>query len=372
VKYRKFGSTDFDVSVLSFGAHRLPLTNRDESIKMLHYAIDNGVNCIDLGYPYDPKLYEQRARLVSEALQGTCRERVKIAVTLPIMLVSSVSHLDRFLGKNLQLLQIDKVDFCILGELNRKTWPKLNSIEWSEWINKAIESGKIDEVGFSFHDDFQFLKEIVMAYEGWSFCKLRYSYMDVDHHPGTVGLKYAAEKGLAVIVAEPFKGGRLVKPPPEPVAKAWGKLLEKRSLAEWGLLWVWNHSEVSTVVVGMEKMKDVIENVSLADEAEANKLDIWELITFSQVKDAYLKLKPINCATCYCCMPCPVEIDVPRIFEIYNDAVMYEDVKTARFYYHVEQHDVKKCIECYKCENSCPRKIPIVKWLKTIQEALEA
>jgi len=29
-------------------------------------------------------------------------------------------------------------------------------------------------------------------------------------------------------------------------------------------------------------------------------------------------------------MPCPEGIDVPRIFELYNDAFIYEDVETAR------------------------------------------
>ncbi|HEY1406454.1 MAG TPA: aldo/keto reductase, partial [Spirochaetota bacterium] len=49
MKYRKFGNLDWDVSVLGFGAMRLPVTenkciNEPEAIRMIRHAIDKGVN----------------------------------------------------------------------------------------------------------------------------------------------------------------------------------------------------------------------------------------------------------------------------------------------------------------------------------------
>jgi predicted aldo/keto reductase-like oxidoreductase len=69
-------------------------------------------------------------------------------------------------------------------------------------------------------------------------------------------------------------------------------------------------------------------------------------------------------------MPCPQDIDAPRIFEIYNDAVMYNDTATARKIYSREKHDLDNCNECKICENRCGMRIPLTTWLKKARELL--
>ena len=231
-----------------------------------------------------------------------------------------------------------------------------------------MADGRVDKLGFSFHDQFQFLRDIVDAYDNWNVCQFQYSYMDVDHHPGVSGLIYTADKGLAVVVTEPLRGGRLTKTPPEAVAGVWASAPHKRTLAEWGLRWVWNHSEVSTVVCDMSTMEQVVANIALADSTEPDSLTIPEQILISRVREAYRKLKPVPCTACRACMPCPQGIDVPRIFELYNDAVMYEDVATARTIFNIEGHHIDDCNECGSCVNACGRKIPILDWLSAAQE----
>lgn len=364
MKYRKFGNTKFEVSVLSFGACYLDSMNENKAIELIQCAVDQGINYFDLGHPYDMETYRRRLEVISEALRGNYLEKAKISLTFPIASINSISDLNHYLDEYLRTLRASRIDFCVIGELNRETWPKIKKLNIIEWVDKTIEEGKIGIVGFSFHDDTPYLRDIITAYKGWAFCQIKYSYVDVNHHPGITGLKYAASNGLAVVVTDPFKGGNLLKKPPEPVTKYWEELLSRGSLAEWGLRWIWNHPEVSTVVVDFNGVEQMLEYIALVEKSDANNLSVQELIAFENIKDAYLKMRPIKCATCYCCMPCPQGINVPRVFELYEDAIAYDDAKTSRFYYKIEGHRIEDCNECGECVKKCPRKIPIIDWLK--------
>lgn len=335
--------------------------NEAESVKIIRYAIDHGVNYLNLGHPH-----ERLARLTSQALQDGYRQKVRITATLPSFLVKTPLDLESYLNKQLDWLGTDRIDFCLMGSLNRETWPKLKELGAPSWAERAMAGGQIGHLGFSFHDHFYILREILDAYDNWALGQFQYSYMGADHLSGVSGLRRAAEKGLAVVATEPLKMGRLAKEPPKSVAKVLASAPKKRTLAEWGLRWVWNHPEVSTVVCDMSTMEQVVENVALADSAEADSLTIQEEVLISRARDAYRKLKPIPCTTCYACMPCPQGIDVPRIFEIYNDAIMYNDIDTARSIYSMEQHRIDNCNECGVCEDACGREIAILDWLKKI------
>jgi len=364
---------------LGFGVRRLPPAddntadiNEAKSVKIIRYAIDHGVNYLELGYPYDMSRQKRLTQVVSRALEDGYRQKVRLTATLPSSLINSPTDFECFLNKQLEWLGTDSVDFCLLGGLNRDSWPKLKELDALGWVEKALSSGRISHIGFSFHDYYQALRDILNDYDNWALGQFQYSYMDIDHHPGVSGLKYAADKGLAVVVTEPLKGGRLTKEPPEPVAGIWANASQKRTLAEWGLRWAWNHAEISTVVSDMGTIEHVMENEALAGSAEADSLTVREEVLISQVREAYRRLKPIPCTACRGCMPCPQGIDVPRIFEIYNDAVMYGDVETARSIYRDEKHAIDDCNNCRVCIDTCGRKIDILDWLEKARQLLTA
>jgi predicted aldo/keto reductase-like oxidoreductase len=342
--------------------------NEAEAIRMLRYAIDHGVNYLNLGYIYELRQQERLSRLLSQALQDDYQQKIRIAVNLPSFLINSSRDFDRYLNKQLRWWQIDRVDFYLLGGLNRESWPKLQGLDVIRWAERAMGNGRIDKLGFSFHDHFPALRGILADYDNWTLAQFQYSYMDIDHHPGVGGLEYATDKGLAVVATEPLRGGRLTKEPPESVAKVWASASPKHTLAEWGLRWVWDHPEVSTVVSDMSTMEQVVENVALAGSVEPDSLTVPEEVQISRVRDAYRKLSPIPCTSCRGCMPCPRDVDVPRIFELYNDAIMYGDAKIARSIYRVEQHRIDNCNECGACV--CGREINILDWLKTAHKLL--
>lgn len=364
--------------MLGFGVMRLPrlaghpaAVDEDGTVAMLRYAIDHGVNYVDLGYPDDIAWQESRSRLVGRALRAGYRPKVRVAASLPSFFIASPEDFERYLDNQLNWLQTESIDFFLFGGLNRDTWPRLLGLDVLDRAKAAAAGGRIGHIGFSFHDYFQTLREVLDAYGNWSLCQFQYSYMDIDHHPGVGGIRYAAAQGLAVVVSEPLKGGRLTRQPPEAVAGIWAEDSPERTLADWGLRWVWNHPEIATVVVDMSTSEQVVQNVALADSVAQDSLGVPDEVLIGRVRDAYRKLRLVPCTACRGCMPCPQGIDVPRIFEVYNDAMMYGDIETARTLYRLERHNIDSCNECGACEKACGFKIPIADWLKKARKLLD-
>jgi len=379
MKYRKFGKLDWEGSVLGFGAMRLPLTDQNpanvdeaESIQMIRYAIDHGVNYVDTAYYYHDGRSETT---VGRALQDGYREKVKLATKLPSPLIDSITACDRYLNEQLERLQTDKIDFYLLHMMNRNTWPIMRDLGVLRWAESAMADGRIGYLGFSFHDDFEVFKEIVDAYDNWTVGQIQYNYMDVEFQAGTRGLKYAANKGLAVVIMEPLRGGKLSLEPPEQVAKLWASAPQKRTPVEWALQWVWNHPEPPVVLSGMSAMEHVVENVAIADRSGPGTLTADELALIDRVREAYRELSPIPCTGCGYCMPCSSGVDIPRILDLYSRAIMYDELQQSRFMYNFplvlgEDQRADQCTECEECLEACPQHIAIPEWLKKAHELL--
>jgi predicted aldo/keto reductase-like oxidoreductase len=369
MQYRRFGKLDWEVSVLGFGAMRLPLVDKEtgkvdepEAIRMMRYAVDHGVNYIDTAYPYHAG---QSEVIVGNTLKDGYREKVKVATKLPVWLVEDEEAFDRYLNEQLERLQIEKIDFYLLHGLNSKTWPKVRDLGVIRWAEGAMADGRFDYLSFSFHDNFEAFKQIVDDYDNWASAQVQYNYMDVDYQAGRRGVEYAANKGLAVVVMEPLRGGRLAKVP-GPVAEVWESATQKRSPVEWALLWVWNQPEVSVALSGMSTMEQVVENVAIADRARPGILTAEELTMVDQAREAYKGLAPIPCTNCRYCMPCSGGVEIPRILQMYNEAMMYENPRVARWAYGElkEEQRADQCTKCGECMDACPQEMDIPEWLE--------
>jgi len=366
VKYRDFGGLDWKVSALGFGAMRLPVVGGDaskidepEAVRMIRYAIDHGVNYVDTAFTYHGGNSEG---LVGKALRDGYRERVRVATKMPTWLVKSERDMDKFLNKQLGRLKMRYVDYYLLHGLNRERWESLKKLEVCKWAEKKIQQGKVMHFGFSFHDQFDVFKDIIDSYDGWTFCQIQYNYLDSDYQAGTKGLKYAAAKGLAVVVMEPIAGGRLGMIPPSEVQAVFDSYLIKRTPAEWALQWVWNQPEVSVALSGMSNMKQVTENVESASHSGPNTLSPEDLELLNEAKEKYKELGFIGCTGCKYCSPCPEGIDIPQIISLYNEYYiknMSEEVKKKYRESIKRGNQAKQCAKCGKCEELCPQKLSI-------------
>jgi predicted aldo/keto reductase-like oxidoreductase len=381
VKYRKFGKLAWKPSALGFGCMRLPLLDKDmshidetEAIRIIRYAIDHGVNYFDTAAPYHRGNSE---RVLGNALKDGYRQKVKIATKLSAFMVKSAGELDNYFNSQLERLQTDKIDFYLLHGMNSNTWKMMQEWNAIRWVEGKMAAGKIGYLGFSFHDEYAVFKEILNAYDNWTFCQILYNYMDVDRQAGRRGLEYASGKNLAVIAMEPIRGGNLAKQPPEPVAKVWQTSSIDRSPAEWALQWVWNQPEVSIALSGMSTMQQVMENVAAAERSGPDKLTHDELSLIEEVRRAYLGTIPVPCTKCAYCLPCPNGVEIPTIFNVFNEAAMYDEFSRAQFQYMgagpdglKENQRADQCKECKECVEKCPQQLPIPELLKKAHDKL--
>jgi predicted aldo/keto reductase-like oxidoreductase len=376
MEYRTFGNLDWQVSALGFGCMRLPTIEGDPAdideplaTRMVRYAIDRGVNYVDTAYPYHK---ENSERFVGRVLQDGYREKVRLATKLPCWKVEAQEDFDRLLDEQLEKLQVEHIDFYLLHALNGDRWQQMRDLDVLDRAERALADGRIGHLGFSFHDDYPVFREIVDGYDGWTFCQIQYNYMDIENQAGTEGLKYAASKGLAVVIMEPLLGGRLVDPP-DPIQQVWDEAAEERKPADWALQWLWNQPEVSVVLSGMSVMQQMEENVASAEASGVGSLGAEELALFDRVRAKYQELCPIPCTKCGYCMPCPNGVDIPRNFGVYNEGIMYDKPGVARDGYTnwtPEEAQARQCIQCRECEEKCPQSIPISEWMPVVHAVL--
>lgn len=378
MKYRQLGSTKEKVSALGFGCMRFPTidhkpssegVDKKETIRMLRYAIDNGVNYIDSAYTYHNGKSEE---VIGKALQDGYREKVLLTTKMPIWLVKKSSDFDRFLHEQLRRLKTDYLDIYLLHNLKKEAYQQLLNLGIFSWTEKRIGQGLFRYFGFSCHEPFSVFKDFIDSYDQWSVAQIQYNYMNEDVQAGTKGLKYAAEKGIAVVIMEPLLGGSLANPHPE-ILSLLNQTNPQRSPVDWALQWLWNKPEVSTVLSGMSSFEQVQQNIDSANHSGINSFRPEDLDTITRAQSKYSSMNPIPCTKCGYCMPCPNQVDIPRNFELFNTAMVFNQVNLNRNIYQnifPEEMHASSCKQCGICEEKCPQNISIREWLIKVENAL--
>ena len=376
MQYRKNPKNGEALSVLGFGCMRF--TRRGGSIdqekanREMALALEKGVNYFDTAYIYPG----------SEVCLGNfikaydCRDRINIATKLPQYRVNKLADAEKFFQEELARLQTDHVDYYLMHMLNdAKSWERLCGLGIDKWLLEKKAAGAIRNIGFSFHGATLQFKALIDAWD-WDFCQIQFNYMDEHSQAGVEGLNYAHEKGLPVVIMEPLRGGRLVNDLSGVALREFEAMQPKRSPADWGLRWIWNHPEVSVVLSGMNDVSQVEENCRIASESLPNSLTADELKLYERVLKAIHASMKVGCTGCGYCQPCPKGVAIPTCFAAYNASYADSYFNAFREYFMCTTlrkvpSNAGLCVKCGKCEQHCPQHIAIREELDNVKKRFE-
>lgn len=373
MQYRELGNTGIKISALGFGAMRLPQTNvggkmvfdTEESIRMIHRSFELGVNYIDTAPYYCEKQSEE---IVGKAIKGW-RDKVYLSTKNPIE-DDSGDHYRERLENSLKQLDTDYIDFYHMWGIDLESYEKKINVKNGPLSAalKAKEEGLIKHLSFSFHDKAEnMIKLIDTGYFETVLCQ--YNMLDRSNE---AGIAYACEKGLGVMIMGPIGGGRLGAP-----SEIIKKLIPggAKSSAELAMRFVVSNPNVTCALSGMSSMAMVEENVRVVSNEE--QLTDAEILAINEAMEQNKKLSDLYCTGCNYCMPCPKEVNIPKIFEYMNYHRVYKLTEYAKAEYKsigtnewVKGNRADACVDCGICEQKCPQKIQIRKQLKESRKEL--
>ncbi len=374
MQYRKdkYGN---DLSMLGFGCMRFTKKGNsidiDKAEKEIMAAYKAGVNYYDTAY-----IYPGSEAALGEILERNgIRDKVNIATKLPQYLIRNAKAIEKYFSEELTRLRTDYVDYYLMHHLTDvEMWEKLKAVGIIDWIKEKKESGKIRNIGFSYHGNTDNFITILNDFD-WDFCQVQYNYLDEVTQAGVKGVKAAAEKGIPVVIMEPLRGGKLVNMLPEKAKKLFKDDARGWTPAEWAFRWLYNQPEITVVLSGMNSIEMVEENVKTASNMKAGTLTDKDFQLLEEVKKAIKEKEKVGCTGCRYCMPCPKGVDIPGTFACYN--TMYTENKSAGRFQFAQTVGLTKepafatqCIGCGKCEQHCPQNIPIREKLKEADKAL--
>lgn len=364
------------LSILGFGCMRftrkMGAIDMEKAEKEIMTAYKNGVNYFDTAY-----IYQGSEALLGEIFEKNgIRDKVNIATKLPHYLIKSREGLDKMFDEELRRLRTDHVEYYLMHMLNdAATWDRLCEMGIKEWIAEKKASGAIGQIGFSYHGNSDMFCKVVDVYD-WDFCLIQYNYMDENSQAGRRGLQYANSKGMAVMIMEPLRGGKLVSHLPDEAKRIFANYKIKHTPAQWAFRWLWNQPEVTVVLSGMNSEEMVMDNISTASTVEIGELGDEEQTMLRSVVSAINSKMKVGCTGCGYCVPCPKNVDIPGTFSAYNRRYSEGKFRALKDYFMCtalikDFTGASECIECGKCEKHCPQNIPIRERLKDARRELE-
>lgn len=371
--YRDFKG--IKLSALGFGMMRLPL-NADNTIdedttgKMVDLAMENGVNYFDTAWPYHAGYSEIVA---GKLLSKYPRDSYYLATKFPGHQINDSYDPAEVFEKQLRKCGVDYFDFYLLHNVYEKSFDVYNDPKWGiiDYFVEQKKLGRIRHLGFSSHGRPDNLKAFLDLYgDKMEFCQIQMNYVDFTLQEALKKYEMLTERGIAVWVMEPLRGGRLAKLSDKDMAL----LEEKRpgkSPAAWAFDRLKSFENIKVILSGMSDIDQMKENIDIfSDDTPLTEEESALLESIGEgMKNS------IPCTACgYCKDSCPMELDIPMLLHTYNDVRFgLEGGLTASMQMEALPEDKlpTACIGCGACEAVCPQGIEIPTELASFSEDLE-
>ncbi|MDR0553455.1 MAG: aldo/keto reductase [Treponema sp.] len=365
------------LSALGFGCMRFPRNLGSIDMRKTEFlvmeAIGGGVNYFDTAYIYPGS--EDALGTILE--KNRVRDKVYIAGKLPLVLCKGPADFDRFFNKELERLKTGYIDYYLMHMItDTQQWDQFRAWGIEAWLAEKKRAGAIRQAGFSYHGSRDEFLAVLDRYP-WDFTQIQYNYSDENFQAGVAGLKKAASLGLPVIIMEPLLGGKLATGLPPGAVEIFKKADPSLSPAGWALRWLWNQEEATVILSGMNSPEQLMENVTLTDEALPGCLSAEQQQVYRDVMAVVNSSYRVRCTGCNYCMPCPRGVNIPGCFAAYNTSFSMGFVQGMQQYItstaptSERTSGVRLCVKCGKCESHCPQRLPIIKNLQMVGKRME-
>ena len=370
---------------LGFGFMRMPLTNPDDqkSIdipqmeKMVDAFFGAGFTYCDSAWMYHDFMSEPT---VGQVVVGRYpRDSFTVATKMPVAMIRSHEEGVSIFEAQLQKMGVDYFDYYLVHDMNVANYERAKKFDMISYLRDKKEAGIIKKLGFSCHDNPEYLDRVLTECPFFEFVQLQINYLDWEsagvqsHKCYDVCVKH----GKPVFVMEPVKGGTLAKIP----AKAEKLLREVHpdwSPASWALRFAASLPGVQIVLSGMSTLEQVQENTAFMKDMAP--LTDEEVDLLQKVAAMIRETIAIPCTGCRYCVEestCPKGILIPNYFALYNTEKLgtREDWSPEKEYYvnYLNQGHgrASDCIQCRKCERVCPQHIEISERMKEVKIVME-
>jgi len=303
MKYNRLGNSGLQVSALGLGTNSFgKRADQETSIRILHTALDQGVNFIDTANIYAGSESE---RIIGLALEGRRQEAVlttKAGLTKhagPGGSGSSRHHLMQELEGSLRRLKTDYVDLYQIHTFD----PYTPLEETLRTLDDMVSSGKVRYIGASNYAAWELMKALgISEARNWvKYASIQCSYSLADRTPEVELLPLCLDQGIGIIPYFPLAGGiltgkyagsgsapagsraetdpnfsRFLTPERIRLGSRVSAIAEELNTtpAALSLAWLMSRPAVSTVIFGATRVEQVEHNLrSLSVQPDAGALE---------------------------------------------------------------------------------------------------